>query len=366
MNFELDETQEALATLAAQVLGQSGGHDRAREIELGSGFDGKAWETLGATGLLSAVADGDGGVIGACLVATALGREVVTVPAHALLTTLIVSSDIVDAVDPERRKRMTSGQELITLGLHEVGIPDAAAGISREVDGRLTGSKPVVPAARESSAALVSATGPEGPGLYLVELAAVGVQLQQVRTTDRGSAATLIFDNAPARLVGDIEMLRRVEQIATLLSCAAVLGLARAATLGAASYVTERQQFGRPIASFQSPVLRLADAYIDLEAMTVTLQQAAWQLDHGRSPTETVAAVATAKWWSANGGHRTIHTAQHLHGGIGADIEYPAHRYFLRAKQLLDTYGGSAAQAHRLGVALAASAKNARNEGVRG
>jgi acyl-CoA dehydrogenase len=132
--------------------------------------------------------------------------------------------------------------------------------------------------------------------------------------------------------------------------------------VAAASYITERKQFGRPIASFQAPVHRLADAYIDLEAMTVTLQQAAWQLDQGRSPADTAAAVATAKWWSATGGHRTLHTAQHLHGGLGADIEYPAHRYFLRGKQLLDTYGGAAVQARRLGAAVAASP---RRNGVR-
>jgi acyl-CoA dehydrogenase len=359
MNFALDETQEALATLAAQVLGQCGGHDRAAEVEADSGFDTKAWETLGATGLLSAVADGEGGVLGACLIATALGSDVVTVPAHALLTTLLVSNVI---VDEQRRERLTSGQELITLALHEVGIPDAAAGACRVGAGTLSGSKPAVPVVRESSAVLVSASGADGPGLYLVELPAPGVEATQVRTTDRGSAATLVFDAAPVRQVGDAQLLQRVEQIATLLTCASVLGLGRAATLGAAGYITERKQFGRPIASFQAPVLRLADSYIDLEAMTVTLQQAAWQLDQDRPPPDTAAAVAVAKWWSANGGHRLLHTAQHLHGGIGADIEYPAHRYFLRGKQLLDTYGGAAVQARRLGAALAESA---RREGVR-
>jgi acyl-CoA dehydrogenase len=359
MNFELDETQDALASLAAQVLGQCGGHDRAREVELDSGFDVKAWETLGATGLLSAIADGDGGVVGACLVATALGRDVVTVPGHALLTPLVVSNAVVDA---QRRSRLTAGQELLTLALHEVGIPDAAASACLVVGDTLTGSKPMVSAARESGAVLVAATGADGPGLYLVETAAPGVHIHQVRATDRGSAATLIFEAAPAQQVGDAQLLQRVEQVATLLTCATVLGLARAAIGGAAGYITERKQFGRPIASFQAPVHRLADAYIDLEAMTVTLQQAAWQLDAGRSPAGAAAAVATAKWWSATGGHRALHTAQHLHGGLGADIEYPAHRYFLRGKQLLDTYGGSAVQALRLGAAVAASV---RREGAR-
>jgi alkylation response protein AidB-like acyl-CoA dehydrogenase len=101
-------------------------------------------------------------------------------------------------------------------------------------------------------------------------------------------------------------------------------------------------------------VLRLADAHIDLEAMQVTLQQAAWQLDAGH---DAAIAVSVAKWWMATGGHRTLHTAQHLHGGIGADVQFPAHRYFLRGKQLLDTLGGAAAHASRLGAELATGAR---------
>lgn len=352
MNFELDETQAAIGDLARQVAVGHGGHDRAREVEAGGGIDRAAWSALGVTGLLAAISAGDGGVVGASEVASALGREVVSLPAYALLAALALLGAV--GLEPARRSRIEAGDELITLAFFEEGISQVAAARTQVVDGRITGRKTVVPAAVEASVAITAAQTPDGVGLFLVELDDPGVELVPVRTTDRLSAAHLDLHGAAAVPIGDADAVNRAEQIASVLACASVLGLARRAAEAAASYVTQRQQFGRSIASFQSPVLRLADAHIDLEAMQVTIQQAAWQLDAGQ---DAAIAVSVAKWWTAGGGHRTLHTAQHLHGGIGADIEFPAHRYFLRGKQLLDTLGGAAAHASRLGADLAAGAR---------
>jgi acyl-CoA dehydrogenase len=197
---------------------------------------------------------------------------------------------------------------------------------------------------------LVAASGHASSRLYLVDLPRPGAAIEVVRTTDRGSAGHLTLDAVPGVRVGDEDTLVRSEQIATVLVCATLIGLGEQATARAATYVSERHQFGRPIASFQGPLLRLADAHIDLEAMRVTLLRAAWCLDTARP---AAAAVAVAKWWAAEGAHRIISTAQHLHGGIGADVSYPAHRYFIRGKQLIDTMGGAAVQAARLGDVLA-------------
>lgn len=338
MNFELDETQQAMADLADRVLRDHGGHDRARHVERDGGLDREAWEAIGATGLLAAVAAGEGGVVGAAQIAMAVGRHVVTVPAYALLAAVVALAD---------------DGRLVTLGLHEVGAPDASLAGTRAEGGAVTGHKPAVPALPAATGVLVSATGDGGPGLHLVDTAAAGVTATAVRTTDRIAAAHLELAGAPATPVGDAAAVRRVEQVAAVLAAATLVGLARAAAEGAAAYIAERRQFGRAIASFQGPVLRLADAHIDLEAMHVTMLQAAWQLDQGD---DAAVAVSVAKWWSAEGGHRTLHTAQHLHGGIGADVDYPAHRYFLRGKQLLDTLGGAPVHARRLGAAIAAGA----------
>src|SRR5207249_2215921 len=127
------------------------------------------------------------------------------------------------------------------------------------------------------------------------------------------------------------------------------VGVAAEAMRMAAAYTSERKQFGRPLATFQGVALRAADAYIDVQAMQATLWQAAWRLNAGLDASRE---VAVAKWWAAEGGHRVVHAAQHLHGGMGADIDYPIHRYFLWGKQLEVMLGGGSQQLARLGALL--------------
>ena len=114
---------------------------------------------------------------------------------------------------------------------------------------------------------------------------------------------------------------------------------------------SEREQFGAKLGTFQAVGQRVADAYIDTEAIRLTGLQAAWRLSAGLPAAE---AVAVAKFWAAEGGQRVVHAAQHLHGGIGVDRDYPLHRYFLWAKQLELTLGGATPQLLRLGSMLAA------------
>jgi 3-oxocholest-4-en-26-oyl-CoA dehydrogenase beta subunit len=109
-------------------------------------------------------------------------------------------------------------------------------------------------------------------------------------------------------------------------------------------------QFGRPIGAFQAVAQRLADAYIDVEAVRLTLWQAVWMLDSGSD--EAAVAVATAKFWAAEAGHRVAHTAVHVHGGMGIDTSSPVHRYFTAAKHHEFALGGATAQLRRIGAAL--------------
>ena len=118
-----------------------------------------------------------------------------------------------------------------------------------------------------------------------------------------------------------------------------------------AEYAKTREQFGRPIGAFQAVAQRLADAYIDVEAIRLTLWQAAWRLEAGL-PAE--AEIATAKFWAAEGGHRVAHTAVHVHGGVGIDVSHPIHRYFAAAKRHEFALGGATAQLLRLGDVLVA------------
>ena len=115
-------------------------------------------------------------------------------------------------------------------------------------------------------------------------------------------------------------------------------------------YAKTRKQFDQPIAMFQAVGQRAADAYIDTEGIRLTALQAAWRIAEGLP---AAPQVAVAKIWAAEAGQRIVHTAQHLHGGIGVDREYPLHRYFLYAKQLELTLGGATQQLRRLGRMLA-------------
>ncbi len=132
-----------------------------------------------------------------------------------------------------------------------------------------------------------------------------------------------------------------VRERALVALAALQVGVCASALRQTAAYVGEREQFGRPIGTFQAVAHRAADAYNDVQAMRMTMLAAAWKLDAGLDAT---ADVHVAKWWAAEGGHRVVHAAQHLHGGIGSDIEYPIHRHFLWGKQLAVMLGGGSEQ----------------------
>ena len=118
-----------------------------------------------------------------------------------------------------------------------------------------------------------------------------------------------------------------------------------------ARYVSEREQFGSKLGTFQAVAQRVADAYIDTEAIRLTALQAAWRLVEGLDAHDE---LMTAKFWAADGAQRVVHAAQHLHGGIGVDLDYPIHRYFRWAKVLELTLGGASPSLLRLGASLAA------------
>jgi alkylation response protein AidB-like acyl-CoA dehydrogenase len=75
---------------------------------------------------------------------------------------------------------------------------------------------------------------------------------------------------------------------------------------------------------------------MDTEAIRVTAYEAAWRRDEGLPH---AGHALTAAWWASEAGRRVVHAGQHLHGGMGADLEHPVHRHFLWGRQL-DAYLG--------------------------
>jgi alkylation response protein AidB-like acyl-CoA dehydrogenase len=365
MDFTFSEEQDAVRDLATQVMEGHATAERVKEIERSEErVDRELWRALADAGLLAiAVPEEHGGsglgLAELCLLLEQQGRRVAPVP---LWPTLVLGAlTIAEFGSPEQQQSwlpgVASGEVVLTAALAESGANDPLRPqVTATRDGdtwRLDGAKPSVPAGHVADRVLVPASTDDGElGVFLVDPAGPGVERTVAITTDRSKVAHLSFAGGLGEPIGADG--RRVTawmlDRALVGLCATQVGVAEGALRMAADYTSERQQFGRPLSTFQGVALKAADAYIDTEAMRVTLWQAAWRLTAGLDATRE---VMVAKWWASEGGQRVVHITQHLHGGMGADVDYPVHRYFLWGKQIEDTLGGASAQLARLGRALA-------------
>jgi 3-oxocholest-4-en-26-oyl-CoA dehydrogenase beta subunit len=347
MDFNFTPDQDALRDLARQIISDRCTNAHLKSIAAtDSATDLDLWRALGKAGLVGiglpeSVGGGGYGWLETAIVLSEIGRAAAPLPAFAVMA--LAAPALVD--HPDLLDGVTDGSSIVTAALHEpVGDPLAPA--ATVADGRLSGTKVCVPHGLLAARFVVSAAD----GLFVVEATAPGVTIERQDTTSGVPDAFVVFDEAPARRIGDSEavaaIVRRGLSAATVVSAA----LCEEAVRLTAEYAIGREQFDKPIASFQAVSQRVGDAYIDTEAVRLTAWQAAWRLDHGLDADE---ALLSAKFWSAEGGWRVVHAAQHVHGGVGADRDYPLHRYFLLHKQLELTLGSATPTLARLGRLIA-------------
>jgi 3-oxocholest-4-en-26-oyl-CoA dehydrogenase beta subunit len=366
VNFALSEEQTAVRELAEQIFQGSSPPDRVKEIEAGDDrIDRELWKALADANLLGialpeAVGGSGLGAVETALVLEQQGRVVAPVPYWA--TVVLGALPIARFGSDDQRAKwlpgVIAGDTFLTAALAEPGVnASLTPGVRATEQGGgwvLDGMKPSVPAAHVAHAVLVPAQTDAGAAVFVVEAGAAGLTAEIAETTDRSLVAHLTFDGVSAESLGELsageQALESLFDLALLGLCAIQVGVCEAATEQAAAYTSQREQFGKPLSTFQGVQLRAADAYIDTEAIRVTTMQAAWKLDQGLP---AHADVLVAKWWAAEAGQHAVHNTQHLHGGMGADIDYPVHRYFLWGKQIEDTLGGAAATLAHLGKVLA-------------
>ncbi len=375
MEFTFTDEQLAVAEVATGVFNGMASPERVAEVEASEDrFDAALWKALAAADLLglavpSAYGGGGLGLTEACLVLEAQGRRVAPVPLWA--TTVAGALPLAHFAPDDLAARwlpgVVTGDVVLTAAL--TGSAESASGlpvVRAEPDGqgwRLTGTEVAVPQAHLAARILVPARTAEGAViLTLVDPTAPGVRLERASTTNREIHPHLHCDRAAVAANEVVAVPREgAEALAWTLGtawtglAALALGVCEAALSRTAEYVNERHQFDRALSTFQGVMLRAADAAIDVEAMRVTLWQAAWRVDTGRPSAE---AVAVAKWVAAERGQRVVHATQHLHGGSGADVTYPIHRYFLWGKQLELQLGGPSRQLVRLGRLVAERARS--------
>jgi alkylation response protein AidB-like acyl-CoA dehydrogenase len=379
MDFTFTEEQDAVAEAAASVFDGMVTPARVGEIERTDGrCDDELWAALARSNLLGLavpeIHGGSGlGLTEVCLVLEQQGRAVAPVPLWATLVLGAIPLGRWGSADLQARwlPGVVSGRVRLSAALTEAAAStrQRPALVARRQAGgfAVSGTARAVPQAHLAARVLAPAVTDDGVVVLLLDTAAPGVTVERAVTTDRQVHPHLHLDGV---VVDETEVLVGPDQGAEAVTwmlerartglCAIQLGVTEEAVRRAAAYLNERHQFGRPLSSFQGTMLRAADAYIDTEAIRVTLWLASWQLDTGRPAAD---AVATAKWWASEAGQRVVHATQHLHGGMGADIEYPIHRYFLWGKQIELMLGGPSAQLALMGAALAARHRAAPGTG---
>ncbi|PLW69028.1 acyl-CoA dehydrogenase family protein [Pseudohalioglobus lutimaris] len=371
MDFNFTEDQIAIRELAYQIF-----TDRATDEFMlafsrsGETYDDALWTTLAEQGLLGISvpesAGGSGlGLVELCMVLEEQGRRVAPVPLFASL--VLGGLPIGEFGSEEQQSRwlgaLATGEAKFSAAIAELGMSDAlATSVSAKREGDawvLNGEKAVVPDGAVADFILVPVETEDGASsVFVVDTSAQGVSVSPVTIGMSGErAAQLSLSGVRVgadALLGEAgqgaEIVGWIEQRANVGHCALQVGVTEEAMKRTAAYVSERKQFGVALGSFQALAMRMADSYIDVEGIRSTYWLAMWRLSEGL-PAQ--AEVRAAKWWACDASHRVVCTAQHLHGGMGADVEYPIHRFYLLAKQISYSLGNAAQQLEKLGQLLA-------------
>lgn len=376
MDFSFSEDQIAIARIARDLFDRAASPDRLTELEAGPEtgavrHDPELWKAMAEADLLGialpeSVGGSGRGFLDLAVLMSEVGRAVAPVPAYAAL--ILGADTIARHGSAEQVQRhladVVSGMRILTAGLTEPGRSDPATPVTtarRDGAGwRVDGAKDLVPAAQIADAVVVPAITDDGKvALFVVDARAAGVVVVPVRTTGAQPHADIALDGVRVpdedrlRPSGDgAAVVRDLHDRALVALCAQQIGVTERALRMAATYTSQREQFGRPIGSFQAVQQRMADAFIDVEAIRWTTWHAAWLISEERSAHRE---ASIAKFWAAEAGMRVVATAQQLHGGIGIDLSYPLFRYFLWAKHNELALGSASAHLAVLGSAYAAS-----------
>lgn len=370
MDFSLTDEQRAVADLAAHILADRCTLDRLKAIESSpAGYDGELWAEFAKAGLLGAalpesVGGSGGSFLDLCLLLEQQGRRVAPLPLLPVIVSAALPLARFGSIEQQQRylPGVIAGTTLLTAALTELGTDSRTPVTTARRQGaqwHLTGVKVAVPVAERADAVLVPARTTDAQiGIFLVDPKAAGVALARQETMNWEAQSRMELSNVavgPEALLGSLEqgaeVLNWMVDRTTVGLCAVASGVCQEALRITAEYASNRKQFDKPIAMFQAVGQRMGDSYIDNEAVNLAMLQAASRLaDEMPSPKE----VATAKYWAAEGGSRIGHAALHIHGGIGIDVDYPIHRYFLWVKQIEFTLGAATPQLVQLGALIAA------------
>ncbi len=368
MDFAKTEIHSSIEELAQKIFCDIVDDEYHRSSHEGErGFDSDLWATLAEAGLLGAsISEKWGGSAMGFLEVTALFEAQGVVLSQLPLWQSIVAAAAIEKFATSDQcevllPALIAGETHFSLAFADVAREGLGTSLVVD-DDTISGVIGDVPFAAGAAVILLPFIDRGGWSIYMLDVNKDPVLLDLQRASNGEPHYRLSFDSMDldaSRFLGErglsdsiannsmIEWM--LQRCYTALS-ALQLGVVQEILTRTAAYVSERHQFNKPLAAFQAVTHRAANGYMDCAALRACIWQAAWRLSEGLDAT---AESRTAKWWACEAGHRLGHTGQHLHGGLGSDVDYPIHRFFLWAKQLEFTLGGGQEQLAQLGSQLA-------------
>lgn len=355
---ELDE----LAELVEDILTSTATTLKIRALEQeGGSWDPTIWKSLAESGILGvalpeSVGGMDLGLDAVRAVLTVQGKFVAPVPLWSTLVShrSLAASEAFDFT--ELLESAVSGDVRVTLALEEndtsdLHIPHCSA-LEVGESWVLTGTKTMVPHFASATHVLVSASTLDGLGMFLIPKDGPGISWERSLSSNRDEVGLLQMTEVSATPVhlGMTDGAETCIAEALIALAAFQIGVAKGALELTSAYVSEREQFGRPIGSFQSLQHLLADSSIQIDAAELVLSLAI--VDLASDDMNAERSILVASWWGREAVADTVYRCQHVHGGMGADIEYPIHRFFLVGRQSSLTLGNSELLLERVGNML--------------
>jgi alkylation response protein AidB-like acyl-CoA dehydrogenase len=285
-------------------------------------------------------------------VATALtevGRHGTVSPALATLGLgTVVLLDLASDAQQDRYLAGVAKGSVLTAALNEAGAPLPDRPATTFAGGKLNGTKVAVPYAGQAEWIVVTADS----AVVVVSPKADGVQLTKTPTSNGGDEYTVTFSDAEPDGVLEDAKVHRVNQLALATIGAFASGLVAGALRLTADYVATRQQFGKPLSTFQTVAAQLAEVYIASRTLTLAATSVVWRLSEGRDADDDLDVLG---YWLASQAPPVMQICHHLHGGMGMDIDYPMDRYYSTIKDLARLVGGPS---HRLDLVGAQCSSN--------
>lgn len=272
---------------------------------------------------------------------TEIGRHGTTGPALATVGLgLVTLLDLASDAQQDRYLAGVATGALLSAALNEPGqsLPERPA--TNFAEGKLNGTKIGVPYAETAKWLVVTADN----AVVVVSPEADGVTVTKTPTSNGSDEYAVTFADVAvdAADVLDGASAHRVNQLALAVTGAFAAGLVAGALRLTADYVATREQFGRPLSTFQTVAAQLSEVYIASRTISLLSTSALWRLSEGLDADEDLAILG---YWLTSQAAPAMRLCHHLHGGMGMDITYPMDRYYSSIKDLTRLLGGPS---HRL------------------